>query len=161
MKVILRHHGVIVLFCVALATTAAKAQQSGSTTETVETVHHQDINGAVAVTEQTVTHRDQTSQGGQLVTETYSPSIEGGRLGLSRRIRRTTTATSDGIQTVEETEERNPVAPSEPLRIVRRSVTTVRENGTDSYVSERRVFELDVNGRLVPVLTQTERGPRN
>jgi hypothetical protein len=40
-------------------------------------------------------------------------------------------------------------------------VTTVRPSGADSYVSERQVFELDVNGRFVPVLTQIERTNRN
>jgi signal transduction histidine kinase len=56
--------------------------------------------------------------------QTYSPSIEAGRLALSRRVRRTTTATSSGTETVEETAERNPVAPADPLRVIRRSVTT-------------------------------------
>ena len=72
-----------------------------------------------------------------------------------------TTVKQDGSQTVEETEERNPGSPSEPLRVVQRSVTTLRRSGTDSYVSERQVFELDGNGRLVPVLTQTESASRN
>lgn len=96
-----------------------------------------------------------------MVIETYCPSIEGGRLALSRRVRRTTTATSNGTETVEETAERNPVAPGDALRVIRRSVTTVRPSGTDSNVRERQVFELDVNGRFVPVLTQIERTNRN
>jgi hypothetical protein len=33
----------------------------------------------------------------------------------------------------------------------------VRGIGTDSYSSERQVFEVDVNGRFVPVVTQIER----
>jgi hypothetical protein len=49
---------------------------------------------------------------------------------------------SSGSQTDEETEERNRASPSVPLRLVRRSVTTVRASGADSYVSERQVFEL-------------------
>ena len=68
-----------------------------------------------------------------------------------------TTVTNDGSRTVEETEERNPASPSEPLRVTRRSVTTVRRTGGESSVSEQQLFELDVNGRLVPVLAQTER----
>jgi hypothetical protein len=32
--------------------------------------------------------------------------------------------------------------------------------GADSYVSERQVLELDANGRLVSVLTETERAFR-
>jgi len=153
--------GGCVLLWVVLAATALAAQQSGSTSESVATVRNRDANGAVAVNEQTVTRRFATGYGDQLVIETYSPSIEGGRLALSRRVRRTTATTNDGTQTLEETEERNPAAPSEPLRIVRRSVTTVRRSGTDSYVTDRQVFERDVNGWFVPVLTQTERASRN
>ena len=148
----------IVLSWLALAPTAAAAQPSGgSPSESVATRRNQDLNGTVAVTEQTVTRRSQTNEEDQLIIETYLPSIEGGRLALARRVRRTTTAVSDGMQTVEETEERSPAAPSEPLRTVRRSVTTVRGSGTDSYSSERQVFEVDVNGRFVPVVRQTER----
>ena len=152
----------IVLSWLVLATTAATAQQSGgSPSESIATLRNRDLNGTLAVSEQTVTRRAQTSEGDQLTIETYSPSMEGGRLALTRRVRRTTTAASQGTQTVEETDERNPVATSEPLRTVRRSVTTVRRSGTDSYTSERQVFEVDVNGRFVPVATQTERWSRN
>ena len=42
------------------------------------------------------------------------------------------------------------------MRIVQRSLTTVRRSGSDSYVTEREVFELDGNGRLVLVRKQTE-----
>jgi hypothetical protein len=153
--------GGCVLLWVALAATVLAAQQSGSTTESVATIRNRDVNGAVAVNEQTVTRRFSTGYGDQLVIETYSPSIEAGRLALSRRVRRTTATTNDGTQTLEETEERNPAAPGEPLRIVRRSVTTMRRSGTDSYVTDRQVFERDVNGWFVPVVTQTERASRN
>ena len=95
-----------------------------------------------------------------MVIDTYSPSIEGGRLQLTRRIRRTTTATSDGTRTVEETAERNPAALGDPLRVIRRSVTRVHRTGKDAYVSERQDFEVDVNGRFIPVLAETERGSR-
>ena len=81
------------------------------------------------------------------------------RLELNRRVSRVTTVTQDGSQTVEETEERNPGSPSEPLRVVQRSVTTLRRSGTDSYVSERQVFEPDGNGRLVLVRKQSDRRP--
>jgi len=160
-RLIRRHHAGIVLSLVVLAVTATTAQQRGSTADTIVTVRNQDLNGTVAVSEQTVTHRAQTNHGDEVVIETYSPSIEGGRLELSRRVRRTTTATSDGTQTVEETAERNPAAPGEPLRVIRRSVTTVRPTGTDSSVSEKQIFELDVNGRFVPVRTEIERTPRD
>ena len=48
------------------------------------------------------------------------------RLVLYRRVRRATTVTEDGSQTVEETEERNLASPSEPLRVVQRILTTLR-----------------------------------
>jgi hypothetical protein len=91
-----------------------------------------------------------------VVVETYLPSIEAGRLALSRRVTRVETVTDDRSQTIEETAERSFAAASEPLQIIQRSVTTVRRLGTDSYVSERHVFERDTNGRFVPVLSQTE-----
>ena len=75
-------------------------------------------------------------------------------LELSRRVSRVTTVTQDGSQTIEETEERNPGSPSEPLRVVQRSVTTARRSGDASYVSERHIFEPDGNGRLVLVRKQ-------
>lgn len=47
------------------------------------------------------------------------------------------------------------------LALSQRSVTTVRKSGTDSYVSERQIFERDANGRLVLVHTQTEHTSRD
>ena len=79
-----------------------------------------------------MTHRARTNDEERVVIETYTPWKGAGRLALSQRVNRVTTATSDGSQTVEETEERNPVAPSDRLRLVQRSVTTVRRSGTDS-----------------------------
>jgi hypothetical protein len=108
-----------------------------------------------------VTHRDRTKDEERVVIETYVPLIYADRLELNRRVRRLTTVTQDGSQTVEETEERNPGSPSEPLRVVRRSVTTVRNSGNDSYVSERQIFEPDGNGRFVLVRKQTESASRN
>jgi hypothetical protein len=37
----------------------------------------------------------------------------------------------------------------------------VRTRGTGSFVTERQVFDLDVNGRLVPIVGQTESTSRN
>ena len=84
------------------------------------------------MSEKVVTHRARTKDEERVVIETYLPSIEGGRLALSQRVQPRDNCDDDGSQTVEETEERNPVAPSEPMRIVQRSVTTVRRSGTDS-----------------------------
>ena len=117
--------GVTVLFWIVLTAATAMAQESvGTVTETVAT--RRDLNGRQIVSKKVVTHLTRTNGEERVVVETYSPSIEGERLTLSRRVRRATTETSDGSQIVEETEERNQVASSEPLRVVRRSVTTVR-----------------------------------
>jgi len=158
-RLILRR-GVMALTCVVLAATTAMAQQSvGTVTETVSTRH--DLNRRDAVDEKVVTHRARTDDEERVVIETYSPSTEAGRLVLSQRINRVTTATDDGSRTVEEAAERNPAASSEPLRIVQRTVTTVRRSGTDSYVTERQVFERDANGRLVLVRKQTDSSSSN
>jgi hypothetical protein len=157
----IRPGGVITVCCwIALTATTAMAQQSAATvTETV--IMRRDLNGREVVSEKVVTHRARTNDEERVVIETYSPSIYADRLALKRRVSRVTTVTQYGSQTVEETEEDNPAAPSEPLRVVQRSVTTVRGSGSDSYVSERHVFERDANGRFVPVLTQTERTRRD
>ena len=144
---------------IALSPTTAMAQQSARTiTEAVMT--HSDLNGRDAVSGKVVMYRTRTNDEERVVIETYLPSIYADRLAL-RRVRRVTTVTQDGSQTVEETEERNPGSPSEPLRVVQRSVTTLRRSGNDSHVSERQVFEPDGNGRLVLVRKQIEHVTRN
>ena len=146
---------IAVLLWVVLAATSTMAQQSAETvTEKVTT--RRDLNGKDTVREKVVTHVARTDDGERVVVETYSPSPEEGRLALSQRVQRVTTVTDDGSHTVEETEEPNPVAASDPMRIVERSVTTVRRSGSDSYVTERQVFQLDGNGRLVLVRKQTQ-----
>jgi hypothetical protein len=120
-----------------------------------------DLNGRDAVSERVVTLHARTNDEERVVIETYVPLEYADRLALNRRVRRVTSATSYGTQTVEETEEHNPVAPSEPPRMVRRSVTTVRRSGSDSYVSERQVFERDANGQLVLVRKHSEQTSRN
>jgi hypothetical protein len=48
------------------------------------------------------------------------------------------------------------VAPADAMRIVQRTVVTERGAGSNRLVTERQVFERDVNGRLARVLTETE-----
>ena len=105
---LIRRRGVITVWCwIVLAATTAMAQQSvGTVTETVTT--RRDLNGRDAVSEKVVTHRDRTKDEERVVIETYLPLIYADRLELNRRVRRVTTVTQDGSQTVEETEERNP-----------------------------------------------------
>jgi hypothetical protein len=111
-----------------------------------ETIQRPDVNGRLAVAETNVIRSDRNEQ--DVVIETYAPYTDG-RPPLRERVRRTTTATADGgSYTVEEVEARNPVAPSDPLRVIRRTVTTVRPIGAGEWATERQVFERDVNGRL-------------
>jgi hypothetical protein len=146
---------------IVLAATAATAQQSGSTvSETVTTVRDRDVNGADCVSETVVTRTTTGQDREEVVIETHGLSMYAGRLTLTQRVRRVTTVTSDGSHTVEETEEPPRGSPHEPLRVVRRSVTTVRRSGPDAYVTEQQVFDRDVNGRLVPVQSNVERSSR-
>jgi hypothetical protein len=57
---------------------------------------------------------------------------------------------------VEETEELNPGAPNEPLRLILRGLTTLRGSESTGDDIERRVFKRDMNERFVLVLTETE-----
>jgi hypothetical protein len=157
----IRGYGVVTLlfWIVSAAATAIAQQSSDAVTETVTT--YRDLNGRDVVNEKVVTHSSRTNGEERVVIETYSPSMEEGRLAFTERVNRVTTVTRDGSQTVEETVRPSRVSPGDPPRVVRRTVATMRRSGSDSYVSEREVFELDVNGRLVLVHRQTERAPRN
>jgi hypothetical protein len=127
-----------------------------------DTIQSRDINGKLAVDEKTVTRRSNANEQDDVVIETYAPYVDelprsDSRLALSQRVHRTTTATADGGRyTIEEVEGRNLVAPNDPLRVIRRTVTTVRQIGTDRWVTQRQVFERDVNGRLQLVINETE-----
>jgi hypothetical protein len=147
------------LFGIALTATTAMAQDSvGTVSEAVTT--RRDLNGRDAVSEKVVTHQSRRSNDELVVIETYLPTDYADRLTLNWRVRRVTTRTDEGSRIVAETEERSPAGPGEPLRLVQRSVTTVRKTGTDSYVSEQEVFEVDANGRLVLVSKQRENSRR-
>ena len=127
-----------------------------------ETIQRRDINGKLAVDERTVTRRSNANEQDRVVIETHARYADGllrsdSRLALSQRVHRTTTATANGGRyTVEEVEGRSGVAPNDPMRVIRRTVTTVRQIGTDRWVTERQVFERDVNGRLRLVINETE-----
>ena len=121
-----------------------------------ETIQHRDINGHVTTTERVVTTHDETNGRTLDVVETYSLDRAGwgqdGHLGLSQRVRRTTTAAADGgSSSVEEVEGYSRVAPGDPIRMVRRTTTTVRRIGPERWAFERQVFELDPNGRMALV----------
>jgi len=143
-----------------VASYAADVRSTGPEHVEEETVQRPDLNGRLVPTERIVTRRSETNGQEQVTVETYSQDAEGfgrsgGRLALSQRIRRSTTTTSDGHATVEDVEARSRVSPSDPMRVVQRTVVTVRNVASGRQVTARQVFELDVNGRLTPVLTET------
>jgi hypothetical protein len=127
-----------------------------------ETIQRPDVNGRLVVSERVVTRRSEVNGQEQVVVETYSADAEGfartdSRLALRQRVRKSTTATNDGGRsTVEEVEARNRVAPGDPMRVIQRTVVTVRNLGPDRQTTERQVFERDVNGRLAQVVWETE-----
>jgi hypothetical protein len=146
-----------------IETRRGEAREIGASERIEEdTIQRRDINGKLAVDEKTVTRRSNANAQDDVVIEIYAPYVDGlprsdSRLPLSQRVHRTTTATADGGRyTIEEVEGRNLVAPNDPLRVIRRTVTTVRQIGTDRWVTERQVFERDVNGRLQLVINETE-----
>src|SRR5688572_4925214 len=121
-------------------------------------IQRRDVNGTLAVEERRAT-RSSTANGREhVVIETHAPYADGSsRWALSERVQRTTTPTADGGRhTVEELASRNRAAPSDPLRVTSRIVTSVRQAGSGRWVTERQVFELDVNGRLVLADTEQE-----
>jgi hypothetical protein len=157
-------YAVVAAFCALLTGTTAAAQETcGTREETVTTLRDgdrtfvaRDLNGTPSVSERVVTRRSGTGDEGEVITEVYRPSIEAGRMALSWRVRRVTTRASDHSRIVEEVERANQVAPSDPPRVVRRTVTTVRQTETGSS-TERQTFERNLNDRFVLVCTESER----
>ena len=127
-----------------------------------ETIQRRELNGQLVVEQKVVTRRSMANGQEHVDQEIYAPSSDelprpDSRLVLSQRVRLTTTATADGgSHTVEEVEGRNIVAPNEPMRVVRRIVTTIRQTGAGRWASERQVFERDVNGQMRVVSNETE-----
>jgi hypothetical protein len=127
-----------------------------------ETLHRADDSGRMALREKTLTQRTAANGREETVTETYAPYDRSslrpdGRLNLIQVIRTSTIASADGgRRIVEEVEQRSPVSQSEPLRVVQRTVTTVRQAAPDRWSIAREVFELDVNGRFVLTIRETE-----
>jgi hypothetical protein len=118
-----------------------------------ETIQRTDLNGNLAIVEMNVIRSSRTKEQEHVVIETYAPITDvrgtNGRPPLRERVHRTTTTSADGVRhSVEEVEARSRVSPNEPMRMIRRTVTTTSPTDADQWVTERQVFELDVNGRL-------------
>jgi hypothetical protein len=127
-----------------------------------ETIQRLDSSGRLTVSERKITRRTESNGRTDEVSETHAPGaggfvLPGNRSAVVERVRKSTTPTADGGRVVvEEVEARSRVAPSDPMRVMRRTVETVRRIGPDRWTTTRQVFGLDVNGRLTLVLTETE-----
>jgi hypothetical protein len=117
-----------------------------------EVVSRVNANGALSPAERRIIRRSAANGQEDVVIETYSQSggaSVDGPLELNQRLRRNTVTTADGgRQTVEEMEARN-LALDEPLRLVSKTVETVRAIGPDRWETVRQEFVLDSNGRFV------------
>ena len=127
-----------------------------------ESIQRLDVNGKLALSERNVTRRFEVNGEGHMLMETFSSNVLGlvrseNRLEPSQRVRRTTTPDAAGSgQTVEEVESRVAGSPNEPMRMVQRIVGTTRTVNAEQRETERRVYRLDVNGRLVLAIEETE-----
>ena len=132
-----------------------------------ETINRRDLNDTLGISEKIITRRSGSNGREDVLIERYVPRDPAAvhrsesRIDLQERIRQTTTVGADGSrETVEEVEARNPVAAGDPLRLRRRIVTSVQQVAPDRWVTERQIFDLDPNGRLVPSITERSEGPR-
>ena len=121
-----------------------------------ETVRNLDGDKKLTISEKTITHRSTTNGSDQVVTEVYSPyrpglvTEPGNPLMLNARIRVTTAPTANGgSQTISETEAPDPAVLNGPIRLVSRTVETVRQIGPDVWETQRQTVTLDGSGRLV------------
>ncbi len=128
-------------------------EQGASNFVEEETLHRRDLNGNLSVADVTVIRGSRGKDQEQVVIETFSSQIDvprmNGRPPLSERVSRTTTVAADGVRyTVEDVEARSRVSASAPMRLIRRTVTTVTPAGNDQWVTRREVFEPDLDGRM-------------
>jgi len=137
-------------------------RRTGATVETEETIQQTDLNGRLSERERRISRLTAANGVEELLVETFTD--EGGRYQsrpdshrtLTERIRRITTLQPDGgRQVIEEIEERSLVTPEDPLRLIRRVVSTFRPTGTGRWRMERQVFQRDLNNRLVPTAFET------
>jgi hypothetical protein len=127
-----------------------------------ETIQLPNLTGALVLSDKVVARTSESNGENREVIETYSQYAEGfvridSHVALQQRVRRSTTVTPDGgRRTVEEIEARNPVAPSDPMRVIQRTLVTVRSVAPGRWVAERQIFERDQNGRMFLVTNDTE-----
>jgi hypothetical protein len=141
----------------ATETRDEEVRTAGNERVAEETVRRVNESGALTVSEKKVSRQSKSNGQEETTTETYSANTPGGlasssgKLQLDQRVRVTTSTTAGGQQTIREIEGRKPGSPNEPLRVIERTVETLRQTGPDRWEIQREVFALDGNGRLVPV----------
>jgi hypothetical protein len=147
----------------AIERRAAETRQTGASQRSeAQTIERVDLDGHATIVERTVSSRSGATDPDDEVVERHIPYVDPlrgstGGLALGEQIHRTTTKTADGGRsTVEEVQGRNPVSPGDPMRVIRRTVTTVRPTGPNHWTTEREVFERDVNGRMTRIAAETE-----
>jgi hypothetical protein len=144
----------------AAETRSEEVRTSGAELVAEQTVRKVNVNGKLEVSEKTVTTQTRSNGRDEKVVENYAQNVEGivgagNRLELNQRVRSTVSATPDGAQqTIREVEGRSAVSPNGPLRVIERTIDTVRQVGPNQWEVQRQVFALDGNGRLVPVLSE-------
>jgi hypothetical protein len=135
---------------------SSEVRKTGATESAEELVKRIDANGVLNPAERNVIRRSSANGREEVVSENYlqAASRPTGQLDLYTRTRITTSATSDGgRQTIQEIERHDP-APNGPLKVVERTVETVRPLGNDRWETQRQAFHLDANGRLVPTVAE-------
>jgi len=144
----------------AAETRSEEVRTAGAERTSEETVRKLNVNGKLEVSEKKITKQSKSNGQDETVVETYAQNVEGlvgagDRLELNQRVRNTLVVTPDGAQqTTREVEGRSAVSPNGPLRVIERTIDTVRQVGPNQWEVQRQVFALDGNGRLVPVLTE-------
>jgi len=130
-----------------------------------EQIYRSESTGRLSLSEQVYRTYSRDSEGNeQWIIDTHRKNIGGttqygdGRLHLDRRVRIVRESLPGGRErTVQEVEQRNPVAPSEDLRVVERTVTTSRPVRNGESELEVEVKALGGNGQMKTILTQKMR----
>jgi len=143
---------------------------SPTAVEEVVTLLKADANHRWQVIDSELSVRDSTTrQDGRedVVIETYagygflSMDRSTVRARLAQRTHRSITRSADGGRdVVEDVEARSPVSPEDPLRIVRRTIESVRSIGPGRWETTRQIFERDPNNRLILISTHREETSR-
>ncbi len=133
-------------------------EANGQSRTEEEQIYRSDSTGPLSLSEQVYRTYSRDSEGNeQWTTDTHEKSIDG-RLHLNQRVKIVHESLSGGRErTVQEVEQRNPVAPGEDLRVVERTVTTSRPVGNGESELEVEVKALGGSGQLETILTQRMR----